>query len=327
MKRPAGLVIAAVLLILGSMLALFAGILMALAGFFAPHVPANPSQPLPPSWISAVVFVVAGIASLIAAWGLVTAVGVLRLRVWARYSILVIGGCVALFSLISALSCGLFLFIPIPLPPSTDPSQMQSGQMMMKIIFGSIAVSYLIAAAIGIWWLFYFNSKAIRGIFAQSHVEMESNPRPILISVLAVLNMIGAVICLAYALLPVPAMILGFALHGWGRFAIYLLFAAASGAVGWGLWRLQEWGRRLALGVLGFGIVNTVVYIVRPSLVAGYAAEINRSMGIAASPLSPAYQSTMLAFSMGISALFLIGIAVVLIHYRSAFRNSGLAAA
>lgn len=90
MKRPAGLVIAAVLLILGSLLALCAGVLMILAGLFAPHAPATPSQPLPPSWISGVIFVVAGFAGLIAAWGIVTAVGVLRVRAWARYSMMVI---------------------------------------------------------------------------------------------------------------------------------------------------------------------------------------------------------------------------------------------
>lgn len=198
---------------------------------------------------------------------------------------------------------------------------------MMKIIFGSIAATYLLAAAFGIWWLVYFNSRTIRSLFAPSSpaqlpLELNPNPRPLLISILAVLNLFGAVICLMYALLPIPAVILGFAFHGWAKFAIYLLFAAASGAIGWGLWRLQEWGRRLALGMLALGVVNSLVYMVRPSMMARYTAEINRSMGIAASPLSPAYQNTLLAFSMSITVLFLIAIAVVLIRYRAAFRNS-----
>lgn len=332
MKRPAGLVIAAVLLILGSLLALCATVLMVLAGVLAPHLPASPSQTVPqPSWISAVMFVIAGFGALVAAWGIVTAIGVLRFRTWARYSILVIGGCVAVYSLIAALSSSIFLFVPLPLPPSTDPSQLPGAQMMMKVIFGSMVLSYLIAAAIGVWWLFYFNSRNLRSLFAQAlpaqaQLEIRPNPRPFLISILAVLNLAGAVICCIYALLPIPAMILGFALHGWGKAAVYLLFAAASGAIGWGLWRLQEWGRRLALGMLAFGAINTIVYVVRPSLMADYTAEINRSMGIAANPLSPAFQSAMLAFSLCLSVLFLIAFAVVLIRYRSAFRSSGAVA-
>jgi len=126
-------------------------------------------------------------------------------------------------------------------------------------------------------------------------------------------------------LLPIPAIILGFVVHGWSKFALYLLYAIASAAVAWGLWKLQEWGRRLALAVLALGAVNSIACCVRPSLVTAYTAEINRSLGIVSSPLTPAYQNTMLIFSMSLGILFMAAIAAVLIRYRFAFRQPGAA--
>lgn len=323
MKRPAGLVIAAVLLILGSLLTFLMSGFMVLGAIVAPRIPATALQAAPqPSWLPVMMFVVAGLAALVAAWGSATAVGVLRFRRWARYSILTIGGCVAVFCAISALSSILLFFLPVP--PAADPSQAQSAGVALKFIVGATMLFYAACAAVGIWWLFYFNSSNIRNLFAQPQLKLEPNPRPVLISILAVINGVGAIVCFAYVLLPIPALILGFALYGWGKSAVYLLFATASAAIGWGLWRLREWGRRLALGVLAFGIVNSLVYIVRPSLAAAYTAEVNRAIGIAANPLSPAYQSTMIAVSMSFGVLFLIAMAVVLIRYRAAFRSSSV---
>ena len=68
-------------------------------------------------------------------------------------------------------------------------------------------------------------------------------------------------------------------LHGWHRAAVYLVFAALQAAVAIGLWRLREWGRRLALGVFAFGGVQAAVCLVRPSLLLRYIAELNQIMG------------------------------------------------
>jgi len=94
------------------------------------------------------------------------------------------------------------------------------------------------------------------------------NRRPILISVIAVLLMIGGVSCLLMAFLPLPLIFLGVLLHGWEKVAMCLAYGAVLAAAGVGLWQLKEWGRRLALGLQVLGLAQYVVYLVRPSLMA-----------------------------------------------------------
>jgi hypothetical protein len=181
---------------------------------------------------------------------------------------------------------------------------------------------YALVGALGIWWLVYFNRKQVRDIFAGAGGQIAESRRPFLIALLAVLNLIGAAGCLLMALLPLPLLLLGFILHGWQKTAICFAFAALQAAVGIGLWRLREWGRRLALAVMALAAVQCVVCVVRPSLLMRYNAELNRIMApIQPQTLPPQFQTMMLSVSFGFSILFCVAIAAVLIHYGYAFQQ------
>jgi uncharacterized membrane protein (DUF2068 family) len=256
----------------------------------------------------------------LAAWGILTAVGLIRMRRWARYSILVIGGLLAFFGFIQLLATLLMTLVPLPVPVNVDASQAQTVHAITRIMFGVIAVLHGIVCAVGVSWLVYFNMKKVRDAFAgASGIAMESR-RPILISVLAVLNLMGAGFCLIGIFLPIPGAFLGWILYGWGKMALYLVFAALTALVGVGLWRMKEWGRLLALGMQAFGMVYVTVFLVRPSLMLRYSAEINKIMIVPTQPPLPArFQTMMYSASFGISILLYIAIVAILIYYRKAF--------
>jgi hypothetical protein len=324
MKRPGGVVFSAILLVLGSLFQLPIALLMAFAGVLLHKQIGSgglSGAPGPlPTWMPGYMFALCGFFIALALWGILTSIGLLRLRRWARYSILIIGGALALLGLLSLPVMLVMLFVPMNVASGADASQIQTVQTITKIMFGAIVLMYATIAAVGISWLVYFNKKKVRELFAGGAGSASQGRRPFLISVLAVLNLIGAGGCVLAAFLPLPAVVCGLVLHGWQKAVLYLVIAALQAAMGIGLWRLHEWGRKLALGVLALGVVQAAVYLAYPSLLLRYTAELNQIMAPLPSPFPIGFQTMLYRTSFGLSALFCIAIAAVLIHYRAAFR-------
>jgi len=324
-KRPIGVIFSAILLVLGSLLQLLAALGMALTGAYihqqatSGRLPGATTAPPMPGWMPIFILAFCVFLVALAVWGILTAVGLFRLRGWARYSVLVIGGGLALIGLVSLLATLFMLAVPLPVAAGVDASQVRNVQAITRIMFGVVAFFYGILCAVGVSWLVYFNRKKVREVFAGAMGEAAQSRRPFLISLIAVLNMIGAVSCLLMALLPIPGALFGLILHGWAKAALYLVFAVLQAAIGVGLWRLEEWGRRLTLGLMAFFLVQSVVYLVRPSLLLRYAQEFNQIITPVQSPLPERIQTIMYGSSFGFSVLWIAAIVAVLIHYRAAF--------
>ncbi|MGP8173962.1 MAG: hypothetical protein ACLP7O_05375 [Terracidiphilus sp.] len=327
MKRPFGVSFSAVLLILGSLFQLLMALCMAFSGAIShKHMVAGgvagatAVAPLP-DWMPVFMYALCVFFIALAAWGIVTAVGLFRLRRWARYSMLVIGGLVALFSLVILLVTLLMMLVPLPVPANLDASQAHTAQAMTKVIFGVMAFVHGIICAVGVSWLVYFNRQKVRDAFTGKPGTVVESRRPILISVIAVLNMIGAGFCPMFVFIPLPAFIFGWLLDGWGKVALYFVFAALTASVGVGLWQLKEWGRLLALGMQAFGLVNTAVYILRPALMLRYSAEIQQRMTPMQPQMPERFQTMIYSASFGFGVLLCIAIAAILIYYRKAFQR------
>jgi hypothetical protein len=325
MKRLPGIIVSAIVLVLGSLLQLLMSASMALAGAIAPgrlhsdvHAGAPPAPPVP-AWMPVFMYVMAAFFLGLAVWGIVTAIGLFRLWRWARYSVLVIGGCLVLIGLPSMLIMLVLMMVPLPLPPNVDASQAQALHTVMRTTSGVISVFYAAMCAVGVSWLVYFNRKKVRDVFAGTPGQVIESPRPFLISVIAVLTMIGGAICLLMAFIPFPGLIFGFRLFGWQKTAIYLLFAFLITAAGVGLWRLKEWGRRLAIAMQIIGMAQNVILLVRPSLMTNYAAEINRAMTVIQPPAHVQFQAMLYMAMFGLNILFVLAILWVLVHYRGVF--------
>jgi hypothetical protein len=332
MKRPLGVVVSAVILALLSMLQVLAAMLVAWAGVLLEHPdltkvhPGAPPHPPVPGWMPIFIYALCGIFLAIAVWGITTAIGLHRLRRWARYSILVIGGFLAMIELVSLLTSLLLLVMPLAPAPSGDPSRAVAVHGMIRVIFGILAFFHASMLALGVFWLVYFNRKNVREVFDSGLGAQAESRRPLIIALIAVLQMIGAPLCLLAAILPFPVLILGFMLSGWEKAAAYLAMAALQAAGGVGLWRMQEWGRRLMMGFQVFGIVQCAVVVARPSLYLRYSAEFNRSMNLElnlrSQQLASHFQTIASVGTSCISILIFLAILWVLHHYRARFDQS-----
>jgi uncharacterized membrane protein (DUF2068 family) len=320
MKRLPGVIAAAIVLFLFSLFQLLTAAGMAFAGVIIPRTaPAPP--PAAPSWMPYLMFAMSGFFVAFAAWGICSAVGLFRRKRWARYSTLIIGGCMAGFGLISVLSLLALMAIGIPASPTTDPTQTPHIQSTTHVIFGVMVLFYAIPMFIGAWWLIYFNLRKVRDSFNNATGAVPPSPRPLIITILAVLCLIGAPSCLMVLLLPMPGFFFGVAFRGWQKIAFSLLFAALEATAGYGLWKLKEWGRRLALFLQCVGAINVLVYVLRPSLLTSYTNEIDRAMGITQLPSTLPIQEPMLRLSMGLSLVLLVAVAFALHYYRAAFQS------
>lgn len=163
MRRPAGVMIAAVMLGLMTAFGLLGCVFAALGMFLGAAMPQ----------MAGVRVAMTASELLMLAWFLFcgwTVVGLVRMQKWARYAAMAIGGCVALFSGIA--SVGLYLVrdnVPPPATPSPVP---------MNLIFAGIAGFYGLLALLGGWWLVYFNLRGVRAAFAG---EAASEPAPAMI--------------------------------------------------------------------------------------------------------------------------------------------------
>ena len=323
MKRPIGVVVSAVVLILGSLFQLLIALLTALGGVLlqkqiaSGRLPSSPTAPPMQPWMPNLIFVGCAFFVALGVWGILTSIGLFRLRSWARYSVLVIGGGLAGLGLISCLMTLLMLAINLPVAAGVDPSQAHQVQAVSKVIFEGIAVFYAILCILGVSWLVYFNQENTRAVFSVKTEVVSASRRPILISVIAILNLVGAFSCLVIVFVPVPGAFLGWILHGWQKVALYLLMTGIEAAVGIGLWKLQEWGRQLNFGLLAFSLIQSIVYLLHPALMLRLSAEFNPA--IVPSQLPERFLTTMNSASLSFTVLFVLAIGGAMVYYRTAF--------
>ncbi len=325
MRRPACVVAFAIVLAVVSVLQVMMALGMVLVAstyqnkslVAAQSAVANPSAPLP-GWMPGFMYGWGIFSLLLAAWGIATTIGVYRLRRWARYSILIIGGCMAVIGLVSLLSMLLIMAVPLPFPPGMDTAQAHSMQTVVRIVLSFVALLYAAVLAIGIRWLVYFNRKSVGSVFA-GPADQIAESRPLLISVFAVLSIVGALGCIAGACIPIPAMLFGAVIGGGEKIALYIAFALLQLAMGIGIWRMAEWARRLALAFLALGALNTIMYLVRPSLMLKNMSEVHRAMQLAQPEMMPHFQNMLFAETFSSSLLLIAAIAYMLHFYRARF--------
>jgi hypothetical protein len=173
MKRPAGVTASAVILAILSLLQIVFGLCMALAGTMS-HEKGSPAAALP-GWVGIVMYELSAIFLIFAVWGIATAIGLNRLRRWARFSTIIIGGLMALCGLLMMLG-GLIAFVAPQLSSaSTASTHLQSAQLLVRVILGVTELIYAAIAGVGIWWLIYFNRRHVREAFA-TPVELPVHP-------------------------------------------------------------------------------------------------------------------------------------------------------
>lgn len=255
MKKPVGVSASGVCALLGSLLMLALFVLLGLVFFVSPA-----RSPLPPE---ARLGLVLGLAmfGVLGVWGTTTAIGLFRLRNWARVSIIV-------FSVL--LACGLIavpVMLLIPTPASAPPNY-GVVRITVSIFYGALGL-------LGTFWLYYFSRRATREAFGGALVA-ESGGRPLSISIIGWWLLLTGVFCVLASPLRMPVSVFLWIVGGWAAMGWCIVLGALYAYVGYGLLRLNPLARKIAIGVLCFGVANAVVFFFTPGRDARFAALMSR---------------------------------------------------
>lgn len=313
MQRSTGVTLSAVLVFFGSAMALLGGLFAVAAMRFAPPR----SMPMPTSFLRGALIFDGVLDLAFVAWGIASGVGLIRLRPWARISMLVFSGIMIFFCLIP------MLIIPfVPLPPQSDtlPSNFD---LVFRI--GAVAF-YGLFVALGAFWLYFFNKRSVKdqfkGIPVPEGLAAESRPqRPLAIVILAWLLIVGGCFTPFALFMRIPAFFFSFVLlPHWGEL-FYGTFALLSVVAGVGLLKLRAWGWILAVGIQSIGLLNLLSMILIPGALARFESLLQSqrtAMGLAEAPtVIPAALSMWIG--LGIGTLVASAILVILLAYKRAF--------
>jgi hypothetical protein len=174
--RPSGVTFSAVVLGIISFFLFFGGlfdVVVAVVFFSNPGIaPSTPGQPAPPQGLMVAMFGLMALLTLACAiWGISTVVGLMRMRRWARISIMIIGGCVTAFSLLYLI---LTIVVQVAMKNFTPPPNFSNSPTLVgpdanavQGVFFLMDAFCLGVVAIGVWWLVYFARRRTAEAFAR----------------------------------------------------------------------------------------------------------------------------------------------------------------
>ncbi len=301
MKRPFGVTASAVFVLLGSLLmvAFFALLGVTTMMSSATAMPPEAKLGLPMAW---------AMFGLLSAWGITTAIGLFRVRNWARISIVVF----SVFLAFSGLVTGpVMLFIPAPAGAG------ESFHTVMKIT----ALVYGALGLLGGFWLYYFNRRATREVF-RGTAPSEST-RPLSVSIIGWWLLAAGLLAPVGALTKMPAFILAWVLTGWAAVALNLVYGGFGACLGYGLLRLKPLARVGAISWFGFAAVNSVVFYLVPGRDARFAA-LMAGFSFGSQPPPPMQFST--AFMLPLTLIMVVAPIWFLNAAKSSFEDVAIPA-
>jgi len=321
-KRPAGVIITGIIQILGSLFALLMSASMLIVPKLAEKSSATP-PPLPASYF----YVFGVVYGLFAVIGLLTAIGLFRLKSWARYSTLIFAPIPLLVGIGLAL---VFVILPFLPGQSADPqyaSAMHALGIVMLVIGGCIA-------SLGGFWLYYFNRSSVKLAFelssgdavSSSGVMIGGRRVPLSIVVIAGLSLFGALGSLPGLFLKSPTLLFGHVFTGWSATAIFLILAVVQVFVGIALLRLQNYGRLLGIAVQCIVLINGVaLYFIPVAQLQEFYSKMPLWTSGGATDITTGQMIVFLKIAMSAVVVSSLVILYFLITRAWAFREGGVA--
>ena len=195
MRASKGVIVSAIIAIIGSLVSILLGVLMIFA-MRAAFVP-PPEHPAPAIPIGVMFGILTGFYAGFGVWGIVSTIGLLRLRNWARICFAIFGGILAFFSLSGAFGMGLMATSPTEPPPNVSPA-------FMTGVYAVFAIVALLFAALGIWWMIFFNRSRVKAQFMGEAAASAPRLFPLSLTIIAWFLIIGSVNVWLIFLLPFP---------------------------------------------------------------------------------------------------------------------------
>lgn len=281
MARSGGITFSAVVVFLGSSCTALFGIFAAF-GFIVATLSGNRPQT---SVIKVMMAIDVVIFLGLAGWGIATGVGLIRLKRWARISLLIFSG---LLAAISSCTVIVMALMPLPQPVQTGASA-NLPPNFLTVIRISMVVFYATLAILGGVWLWYFNKRSVKAQFGMeagtSNAFLGSLPvgtmpppappsgRPVSLTVIGWFLVIGPFFIVPSLAMwdamglwrQIPFYFLGMFLFGWSAVAGFISFMIATMTAGFGVLKLKYWGWLLAMGVQLVGLINGAMLLVIPA--------------------------------------------------------------
>ena len=327
-RSPASVTAAGVAVIVGSVLVLLGAAFGFLAVLTLPNSQTGPQLPsFARSMAEGTMVSFFGLAIL----GIFSGAGVLRLRNWARISVLVWSGITAA---ICAFILVFLIFIPFPAAPNAPTST-----NIATFVRVSTALVYGLPLAIAVWWLILFNRKTIATQFVALGTgigspldpsgfpgEPTSASKPTLplpITVLAVFLLFSSLSVLLIFFVHMPVILFAHALRGAAGTAAWITTCLLSSAAGIGLLCRKPWSYWLTLGLQLLWLLSGVVTLTSPKY-ADLMREAMSSMTFPTMPY-PEYPIERLRTFSYAGLAFPIFILTLLLYYRSRFLQASAA--
>ena len=331
MRRPVGIYIAGVILLVTGLL----GLVIASFGILgAVSVPSSQTPMFP--HFRALVFGASDLFAIVCVFLGWVAIDLFRMRIWARYATIalaVLGACYC------GLSAVMMFVMQYVMPPNP-----QIRPELVHSIFDVLAILYLVLAAIAVFWVIYFNRKTVRAAFhpaaviapatftggAVEGIVLPAQPvhrslsaEEIILKAFGVLLLIGGGGMILLVLLGMPLVLFGWILTGKAALLADLLLAALNFYAGLGLilrWR-SGW-------LLTFAIELFALVIISLNFIPSYAARTMAASRMFAmhlapgtptgTPAMPIYPHLMMV-TFAISDLLVLAILVLLFRSRRSY--------
>lgn len=342
-NRSAGITVIAILQFIGSALLLALAAFMAFAMLALTPTPPASDPRLPPMFFTAMRVALPLFYALPAVWGIVTAVGLLQLKNWARISSIVISILLIVLGAFGMLTAMVFFLKPPP-GNGVDPK--------MFFIIGAVSAVFALAQiGIGIWWMVFFNRAGVKAQFlpqpfpyppigqgaAPYAIDMPHSAtppppglaatpgvatpmdvaplpsppiaapnrpeRPLSISIIAWFILASCIFVPFSLFLHPPIALFTTILSGWQAVVFMLLSAALNIYIGIALLQMKSAGRLVGIGYFIFGLVNVAVFYFAP----GRSARMARFLDLEKSmfPWMRSAQSNL--FQADMMPFFLVG--------------------
>ena len=340
MKRSTGVTVAAIVLLLGSALELLLTAFTTILMFWLSGK--TYWEPIPTQFL---ILDLAGVAFIacVDIFGIITAIGLLRLKNWARVATIVFGVIIAAQSLLIAI---VFLLIPLPTVPNS-PAHIDA------IMRATMVAGSLFFFAIGLWWLILFTRRRVREQFQPASVPIPpessasaapspavpipavpvSVPKPgrlpVVVLVVAIFLLAGTPAIFIVPFMHFPAFFLGKVFYGRTGALVYVPYFLIQLILGIGLLRLKRWSLPATIAFYIFGIFNGATMFFGSGREA-YIAAVIRAMPMPPmpAPMPPGFPFSTQEFAyfmdLGgvIGILFCLVLTVLLLRARPAFNQA-----
>jgi len=311
--------LAAVLSLLGLSLALFAMIVSPLQGG---------TVEIPPA-VRTAMLVAYVIMMAVSVFGVFTGIGLIRLRNWARISVLIWGGLCVFFGGIGMP----FAFLLPKFTPPTAPELPPGAERMIQL---TLLFVYGLPLVVGVWWLILFNRASVKAEFAGARAEaggiLAQKPRcPLPVTVLAWLYLTSILNLIFLPLMPVRVPVFVFGLAAPPSTGMLFLLVTAFGlfAGGIGILKLKPWGYSLIIGLQMFWLASTAVSLLNPNYsaaITSYIKSIRAWWRLPESQFSPDIFMLQFGWIMKFGLVIAGVLLGILVYYRPRFLAAASAA-